>query len=175
MKIIKVIIWIVIGFIIGFSVIPIIERWKHKDELKIDISNAIYPCKTRPKEELIPLVKQGDAIAYDALSIYFSCSENSEELLPYAFLMANKYNYKKAYYDVFDCFWSIYAETGSIVLLDNLDATTRNLALEYLKKGAELGENNCQYRLGCFYFEGKYFKQDTILGQELLDKGNIWK
>ena len=165
----KIIVCLGIGFILGFSFMPIkywLQKTKYKDLMHGDFTNS---CKIKPKKELIPLVIEGNTNAYDLLRI--SCEGYRAEFLPYAFLMANKYHYKIAYYDVFDCYWSIYPETTrSLMLLDSLDSTTRNLALEYLKKGAELGEHNCQYRLGTYYYEGKYFEQDTILGQELKDK-----
>ena len=79
--------------------------------------------------------------------------------------MANKYNYPTAYFNVYLGFWSMHGGKN----LDSLDTTTRNIALEYLKKGAELGEINSMSRLGTYYFEGKYFEQDTIFGKELKD------
>ena len=170
MKIIKIIIWLIIGFVLGYSVIPV-THWM-KDERDEVVSITRISCgDIPPKEELIPLVKQGDTAAYDELWRYFSCSRSLKELLPYSFLMANKYNYKRAYFDVFYSFWSLYSEmTYSLSLLDSLDETTRTLALEYLQKGAALGSSSCNWDLGSYYFEGKYFEKDTILGQKLKDK-----
>jgi len=132
------------------------------------------PISTDSLNKLIELVKKGDTIAYENLFMVFlttTTKEHSSELLIYSLLMANKYNYPFAYYGVYDCLWQIYPETtSSLMLLDSLDETTRNIALEYLQKGAELGENNCQYNLGRYYLEGKYFEKDTILGKKLIDR-----
>jgi hypothetical protein len=159
--------WVLIGFIPGLAFFPV----KFWIQSKIYDFDGYSTCDTPPKEELIPKVKQGDTIAYNLLSIYFACSEYDEELLPYALLMANKYHYIRAYYDVYDCFCRFYPETTySLVLLDSLDKTTRDIALEYLQKGADFGETNCEWNLGNYYNEGKYFEKDTVLGQKLKDK-----
>ena len=162
MKALKIIIWLSIGFLLGFSVIPAMLWIQEKRAIRAN------SCDITPKEALVPLAVQGDTIAYNRLWKCFY----SAELLPYAFLMANKYHYKRAYFDIFTCFWLLYPETtSSLMLLDSLDETTRNLALEYLQKGAELGENDCMRTLGRYYFEGKYFDRDTILGRRLIDNG----
>ena len=166
MKAIKIIIWLIIGFGLGISFFPL-KYWIEYRNFERGVSS----CDTLPKEELIPLVKQGDINAYDELRIYFSCKENPEELLPYALLMANKYNDTRAYFDVYYCFWYMFPETtDNLCLLDSLDSTTKNIALEYLQKGAELGEINSQQHLGSYYFEGKYFEKDTVLGKKLIDR-----
>jgi len=163
MEALKIIICLLVGFIIGLFFIPATIWIKDKMDKRVKVINF---AETIPKNISIPLVKQGNISAYDDLFRYFCYSGNLEELLPYALLMANKYNYERAYFDVCYCLWALYPETTyRLSLLDSLDETTRNLALEYLQKGAELGETNCLWRLGNYYLEGKYFEQDTILGK----------
>ncbi len=170
MKVLKIIICLTIGFILGISFMPI-RFWLNNRNPRLDLSSS---CDTRPKEKIIPSVLKGDTMAYKELQRYFSCSSNPEELLPYAFLMANKYNYRMAYFDVYHSFWYIYSETSySLSLLDSLDKITQNLALEYLQKAAKLGERNSIHTLGKYYYEGKYFEQDTALGKEM--KENAFK
>ena len=176
MKALKIIILLSVGFILGLFFMPVkysLETWWKNSDVVARFSFT-PDMDIEIKEILIPLVEQGDIDAYKQLYIYFSTGQNgnsTEEILPYALLMANKYNYDRAYFDVFNCLWALYSErTSSLCLLDSLDETTRNLALEHLQKGAELGEINCLWRLGTYYFEGKYFEQDTILGQKLKDK-----
>lgn len=168
MKALKVIALIVIGFVLGISYMPI-KSWYYERKHANEVSFST--CDTRPKEEIIPLVKQGDTLAYNELWTYFSCQDNPEGLLPYALLMANKYHYKKAVYDVYNCLWYIYRERASnrLSLLDSLDEVTRNTALQYLQKAAELGERNAMNKLGKYYYEGKYFEQDTVLGKEMME------
>ena len=142
----------------------------YQEKKKSDTVDYIYVNSTRPVKELIPLVLNGDTDAYYELYIaYYEL--NPSDFLPYALLMANKYDYDKAYYDVFDrltlLYWKSYNKSIS---LDSLDNQTRKMALDYLKKGAEKGEYNSLRDLGWLYLEGKHVKKDTILGNQLLEK-----
>jgi hypothetical protein len=171
MKVIKVIIPFVVGLIVGLLYLPVKFWWQNFEDRNIV---AISTCDTPPKDQLIQSVKEtGNISAYEALWRYFGCSVNNEEgeeILPYALLMANKYHYERAYYHVYDCFIIIYANGAYNSDLDSLDNTTKKFALEYLQKGAELGEINCKKKLGRYYIEGKYFEKDTVLGKELKNK-----
>lgn len=95
-------------------------------------------------DSLAALVVQGDSDAFDQLRIGTMADElNGSAILPYAFMMADKYHYSRAYYFVYWKLVSVYSvgyfEIDSI---NTIPEQTRNLALEYLKKGMEAGEYN---------------------------------
>ena len=118
---------------------------------------------TRPIKELKELVlSKGDTVAYDELSIAYLNEEFGEEYLLYSLVMANKYHYPHAYYHVFACLISVY-ENNNIAI----DNETVELAICYIKKGAELKEGNSLAFLSDLYNEGKYVDRDTILGNKL--------
>ena len=64
-----------------------------------------------------------------------------DEILLVSFIMANKYNYKEAYYDIYRSL----ARCSDEVPIDSLDKTTKNLALFYLLKANERGSSNAYY------------------------------
>lgn len=87
----------------------------------------------RSDSELEKLViEKGDTTAYYELSINY-LDYPSERFLPYALIMANKYNYPQAYFDVYDRLWYLYDSP------DSLDNTSKEMALEYLRKAASKG------------------------------------
>ena len=126
---------------------------------------------SRPVHELESSVLKGNTYAYDELCIAY-LDIGTERLLPYAILMANKYDYTMAYYHVYDCLTLLYWDDcdDDSCFLDSLDMQTRTMALEYLKKAADKGERNAQRDLGWLYLEGKHVKKDTVLGNQLLEK-----
>jgi TPR repeat protein len=136
-----------------------------------DTGEWIYGNATsKPREELERLVLTGDINSYEELHIAY-LDFNEPSLLPYALLMANKYDYTMAYYDVYDCLTMLYWNgVSSSISLDSLDKQTRAMALKYLKKAADKGDINALRELGKLYLEGKHVKKDTILGNQLLEK-----
>ena len=124
---------------------------------------------TRPIKELKKLVlSKGDTIAYKELRIaYLNVNYYEEEYLLYSIIMADKYNYPKAYYYVYKCLTSIFEfhnYTGKI------DEKTKDLALKYLKEGVELNDGESTHVLSELYLEGKYVSKDTLLGKKLAEK-----
>lgn len=86
------------------------------------------------------VIDKGDTSAYyDLFVVYLDYS--SEKFLPYALIMANKYNYPQAYYDVYDCLWNFYESS------DSLDITTKIMALEYLQNAAQRGHTQALQKL----------------------------
>jgi len=145
---------------------PSYQEKKNADT--INVVDWICGNATRPIEKLIPCVLNGYTDAYDELyTAYMDIDMPS--FLPYALLMANKYDYTMAYYDVYSCLTSLYWNgLDSSISLDSLDNQTRMMALEYLKKAADKGERNASWELGRLCLEGKHVKKDTVLGNQLL-------
>jgi hypothetical protein len=70
------------------------------------------------------VIEHGDAEAYfEIQSIYNIAEQKRTSALYYAIIMANKYNYNQAYYDVYE-----------ILNSTNADNKTKKIANEYLKK-----------------------------------------
>ena len=109
---------------------------------------------TRPIEELKKLViSKGDTKAYYELQIaYLNVHYYGEEYLLYSIIMADKYNYPLAYFNVYHCLISIlerHSEDGKI------DEKTKELALKYLKEGVELNDGQSTHELSELYLEDK--------------------
>ena len=51
---------------------------------------------------------------------------------------------------------------------EHATSETRTFMLDYLKKGATLGDKLCIKELGELYIEGKYVPKDTTLGKKLM-------
>ena len=91
---------------------------------------------TRSEKELKKLILyNGDEDAYDELDIAYLDHSFQEEFLLYALIMANKYDYPQAYFDVFYCLTGIYGD------ITKIDVKTAALAIEYLLQANEKGHH----------------------------------
>lgn len=101
---------------------------KKNDNEAIPI-NYISTNETLLKKEII---ERGDTASYQTL--WYSYLDNPQlgEFLYYAMVMANKYDYPQAYYDVYLCLTS----TTSI---DSLDYKTKELVIDYLTRASKKG------------------------------------
>jgi TPR repeat protein len=130
-------------------------------------------CKNKTRENAIPTdysirseselkkltLQCGDIEAYNELIFAYV---NYGSVLPCALIMANKYDYPQAYYDVYDCLWYLYDSP------DMLDETTRKMAIEYLQKASLKGCLQARETLGEYYLNGIYFEKDTVIGKQLI-------
>ena len=122
---------------------------------------------SRPYNELKELaLKNGDTIAYHELSIAYMDSPNDDKFLFVALFMANKHNYPLAYEDVYYVLTDYYHKK-EFTELDDLDDKTRELALEYLKAGAEKGNKQCKWILSIIYEEGRFLEKNEELANRL--------
>jgi len=138
--------------IIFFLVIVLIQCDSKKSK-----SISINQSET-PFSDLYELaLEKGDTIAYHHLSMGYMDSPN-DWFLSTALKMANRYDNKDAYMDVFYCLTNYYHKKEEELLVD-LDSRTRNMALEYLKLASDKGEINAKKLLGEYYLEGKYLKK----------------
>ncbi|BES62599.1 hypothetical protein [Dysgonomonas capnocytophagoides] len=80
------------------------------------------------------IIECGDTASYQTLWYSYLDSPQPEEFLYYAMIMANKYNYPQAYYDVYLCL----ANTTDV---DKLDDATKKIVVEYLVKASERGQD----------------------------------
>lgn len=146
-------------------IVIISSSCKQKRESPVQI---ITMNQTRPIEELKELVLlKGDTVAYDELAIAFIDEKYDEEFLIYSMIMANKYNYPRAYYNVYYCLTSVFEHHSYA----EIDKTTKELAIGYLKRGVELKDAVSTKYLGDLYLEGRFVNKDTVLGKKLEEEG----
>lgn len=107
------------------------------------------------------ILEKGDKIAYKELCYAIS----DERLLPYSMIMANKYNYPIANFDIYYRTIRMYQDNNI-----EIDSTTLAFALSYLYKGVELNDPNSIMELGILYKEGKFLPKDTLKGDFLINK-----
>ena len=123
-----------------------------------------YPLNNIDSQNIVKYKKlallKGDTIAYNILSTDYMDSPY-EGFLYTALIMANKYNYHLAHEDTYYCLTDYYHKK-EFTELESLDPTTKKMALDYLKKGAEKGNKECEKILGNHYLEGKHIEKDTI-------------
>jgi hypothetical protein len=123
----------------------------------------------RPISELTELaLEKGDTNAYEALSIAY-LDYPSGEFFPIALKMANKYDYKQAY---FDCYMAILDYNGVYSPdkpLDKIDLKTRNLAMEYLIIGAMKGHEQSIETLKYYYLKDT-INRELIFTEKIKDE-----
>lgn len=122
----------------------------------------------RPIKDLKRLIlSKGDTLAYKELKMAYLDVKYFQEYLLYSIIMADKYKYHHAYYDV-------YYSLTSVFLINHyagaIDKKTLDLALKYLKEGVELNDRASVEEFGELCLDGQYVSKDTVLGKKLLEK-----
>lgn len=102
--------------------------------------------RQRLKEFERLIVEKGDSDAYYAyihngFGIY---------CLPYALIMANKYNYARANADVYDFLFLAFQDANS-----KMDSITLDFAMKHLERGSDMGDEGCSLSLYVIYAYGK--------------------
>ena len=105
-----------------------------KPEGNIRMTHPIYVISTDPLKS--DILMYGDTAAYIQLKGEFS-QKRPYDIFYYALIMANKYNYHKACYDVYKSLVSIYALNPA---LGEMDSVSISIANEYLRRGAQKGD-----------------------------------
>ena len=80
---------------------------------------------------------RGSVDDYLTLKKFFETTKNPEEFVYYSLIMANKYDYVPANFDVYDELTNFFQRNG----LGDLDTTTYCMAMSYLKYGVEMGDS----------------------------------
>lgn len=134
-----VVLLIVVGFLVAKFIVA--DDW-------IDMSEPAPPIE----ELLTAVVNDGDIESYNKLSEYYPAT-----VLPYAFYMADEYNYGKACFDVYWGILKIYTNQKKAK-----DESCR-IAMSYLQKGADLGDISCIIGMYTELSYGKNIPQDSIM------------
>ncbi len=134
----------------------------------------IYSCQNngRLKEgdvnEAKKLVlEKGDKYAYDDLLIYYDEQKEFEYILPYSLIMAYKYNYSYAYFEIYVTIIKIHNKgLYDKTLIKNLDLKSREFAISNLIKSAKLGNISAKGVLIKYYFDGIYLPKNIELSKK---------
>lgn len=106
-------------------------------------SNEVVRSMNQPTVSESELKKavlyDGDKSAYDELSISYLDHSFQEEFLFYAIIMANKYDYPQAYFDVYFYLTQTFSSD-----INNMDESSANLAIEYLLRAHEKGHHQAK-------------------------------
>jgi hypothetical protein len=141
------------------------------------------PIKQIKKEILI----YGDTNRYNELYFNLDCLGQHDFKLFWSLIMANKYNYNGAYFDVFESialsncyenfsngtnppFTKVSVDSIEYFSLDHIDKKTRDFALNYLVEASERNVKAAKYYLGTYYLIGVYFPQNIDLGKKLIEE-----
>lgn len=159
-----VVILVIIGMILAIS--------HYRSSRPVLVEGVTSINNTRPIKELKKLViSKGDVKAYEELEIaFFNVEYYEQDYLLYSIIMADKYNYPRAYFSVYYCLTSIFEQHK---YAGKIDEKTKALALKYLKEGVDLNDGQSTEELSNLYMEGKYVPKDTILGKRLEAKAKL--
>ena len=127
LKVFLYLICIIVGFGIGVQA-----------SLEYRIKQA---CKSAQPKGLDSLKERvidvGHIPAYHLLKNEFRKKKHPQEYLLYSIVMADKYHYTPANYDVYYCLTSVFDANPS---LGKIDKRTKELALDYLERGVKLND-----------------------------------
>ncbi len=121
-----------------------------KNEISISYNLTAKQISEYQKKAL----RDGDTGAYNILSVNY-LESHYEGFLYTALIMANRHKNGQAYIDVYYCLTD-YPHKKENTELDDLDKETRILALQYLIRGASIGNSECKLRLNRYINYSKY-------------------
>ena len=104
------------------------------------------------------VIDDGDTLAYYDLSVAYLDMSHPEEFLVYALIMANKYDYPQAHFDVYSCLVNVYY--SDITKIDEITAT---LAIKYLKSAAKKGHEQAQEMVKEFSINDKIIDNKALV------------
>lgn len=130
---------LIVGGIIGFYIKSIFNKKESKKIEYITNNQNIRPINKLEES----ILKKGDANSYNELRTAY-IDKDMFTFLPWALIMANKYHNKDAYFDVYSCLFDMNCQDCTSEELENwslihLDDSTKEFAIEYLKKASDLG------------------------------------
>lgn len=107
-------------------------------------------------------LEKGNCKAYREVYMPYYWKYRGREVIYYSFIMANKYNCPEAFFDVYH---SLVFPKNDSIGLKSIDSKTKNLALYYLLKSYELGEDNAKSKVEEL-FAGKPIPKSSYYMQE---------
>jgi hypothetical protein len=154
------------------------ETVKESEELCM----TIHPRSASVEKMISQIVYYGDTNAYLSLFFYYEDEYHVDECLFCSLIMANKYDYTPAYYDIF-CILTmppgkyIYFREfipkgfSSKYCFDSLDDRTKQMALSYFREAVYKGYYYASEELLNKYDKGKYLPIEELYSdKKLMDK-----
>lgn len=141
------------------------------------LTNCVKNSDTVSLEELEiykkAVIQKGDDYSFTRLTIFYSDKSNYYELLPYSFIMAEKYKSVDGYFQIYYDLIRInnngkYEER----LILNLDEETKSFALSNLMKGAMLGDGDCRGFLAKHYRQGLGFPKNEQIADSIMSSNH---
>lgn len=135
-----------------------------KDKVEKDFVNDSYAISNKHQELSNKLesdiINQGNIKSYNELRVSY-IDKDMFAFLPWALIMANKYNNNDAYFDVYYCLFDLNCTACNDQELENwsLDELSRkeqDLAIYYLMKASEKGHSQAKEILDIYKVKGKY-------------------
>ncbi|MFS4430659.1 hypothetical protein [Chryseobacterium sp. S90] len=127
---------------------------------------------TKDNSEIIKnhIVIKGDEDAFTDLTIKYGNSSKYGEILPYAMIMANKYNNGEGCYQVFMSVLSL-NNSGSLELdissIKKLNNSDKDFVMSYLLKGVKLKKPSCIITIEKLYRNGWGINKDIQKADEM--------
>jgi hypothetical protein len=158
--------------IISLAIVMVLLGFKLCSKPKIERVSMNQPFQSEDvlKEAVL---SDGNIEAYTLLRIAYLDYKISEEFLLYAIIMAHKYDYPQAYFDVFialkNVFWTDLTE---------IDENTAEMAIKYLINASERGHHQAKGMVEKFDINKKENSKDqilTIYKERLIRQGLIEK
>ncbi|MBS1773946.1 MAG: hypothetical protein JST82_13895 [Bacteroidetes bacterium] len=136
----------IIIYFVSFSIVVVcIVQYLQLQKIKKEATSFKNSYHTVPFDSLKKNIATiGDIPSYEKLKLEYMDIDAIENLLPWALIMANKYGYKPAYFDVYTSIQGIdmyYGNTKSESSLEAVDSNSKKIALEYLIKASKIEDS----------------------------------
>lgn len=124
----------ILTFCLGFMLSKKFDDAKSSKVADLKISHTCLSCQNLKVQAVF---QKGDTIAYQQIvdSIINDIHSSNSNYFCYSLVMANKYDYTPANYDVYQSLIECYALNNT-----EMDDKTKRMAQNYLERGAEKGD-----------------------------------
>ena len=126
----------------------------HNNDIKSIIPEKQGISKQEELELYNKVIQTGDTNAYNELASRYIDSRMTNSLF-LSFVMANKYNYVPANFEIYRAFAFSFNKQETRITVEKMGKSNYELALNYLKKGANLGDWQCIETINELYPELK--------------------
>ena len=101
------------------------------------LRNYDYYSRFKGENKKSLVLRIGDPLAYGYLLTDYFKSDCFYQILPYAIIMANKWQHPRAMYNVYEALIELYTGNSEIQKIYLLDKDSRDMAIHYLIKSFE--------------------------------------
>ncbi len=153
----------IIAFICLLAMLGCSNGQDNSDKSLLKESTGNFPYIFESEEVQKAICLHGDTIAYQKVKKLYRDYNIEREVFFYSFVMANRYHYLPAYYDVYVCLWQAFNGGKHAMLWDmtRFDPKSREMALHYLKMGAKRGNKDALRVLIRYYTASVEYGKET--------------